>query len=63
MAKINRSTYMKVVQQNKRLLQDIKIITGPISVDGILLGAKYRKEFEDQQKMVQAIMSLIKENE
>ena len=47
MAHVKRSTYQKVVKENKRLKKDIKILAGPLTAERILLVAKWRKGFQD----------------
>lgn len=48
MSKVNRSTYQKVVEENKRLVDDIKIL---ISIDDlpkkVICISKWKKYFND----------------
>ncbi|MEK6829835.1 MAG: hypothetical protein AABY15_06980 [Nanoarchaeota archaeon] len=59
MTKISRSTYMKVVGENRRLLKDIKTLTGPMSPERITTSLKYRKMFEDEKKMMKMIERIL----
>lgn len=44
-AYVKRSTYQKVVEENKRLLRDIKILSGEPSAEKMLLTQKWRDKF------------------
>jgi len=43
---VKKSTYQKVVEQNKRLENDIKILVGSLTPEKIALVQKYRNEFK-----------------
>ncbi len=54
MSKVSRSVYQKVVEENKRLLSDIEILTEntfPSSSLKILVLAKWRKYFDEQKRV------------
>lgn len=53
MSKISRSEYQKVVEENKRLLADIRILTSEgLSADKILLTGKWREHFKQENDIV-----------
>lgn len=64
--KVNRSTYQKVVEENKRLLKDIKTLVAPISAEQLLVKHKWRIKFESEQEydslLKQAVSSFIENN-
>jgi len=60
MAHVKRSTYQKVVEENKRLLKDIKtFIYGDIP-SIIFLKSDYRKKFEDEKNFNQLMKQISK---
>jgi hypothetical protein len=46
MTHVKRSTYQKVVEENKQLKKDIKILALPLTAERVLLIAKWRKVFQ-----------------
>lgn len=57
MSNVSRSTYQKVVEENKKLLADIKVLVGEHSVERAILRAKWTDKFKDQE----AFGNLLKE--
>ena len=59
MSKVNRSTYQKAIEENKRLLADIKLLTEKhTSAEQILCIGKWRKKFrEEKPKHFNALMN------
>lgn len=49
MAEVKRSTYQKVVEENKRLLKDIKTLVYGDIPQIIFLKDKYRKKFQAEK--------------
>ena len=68
MSKVNRSTYQKVVEENKRLLNDIKLLVedGLPSAEKILCIGKWRDKFKKEKDfndlMRQAVKQYIKDH-
>lgn len=51
MSKVNRSTYQKAIEENKKLLADIKLLTEKhISAEQILCIGKWRKKFREEKE-------------
>lgn len=52
MSKVSRSTYQKVVEENKRLLKDIKplVESDPMSDEHFACYLKWRNKFEQERK-------------
>jgi hypothetical protein len=50
MSKVNRSTYQKVVEENKKLLNDIKTLVYGDIPSVIFLKHKYRQQFEKERE-------------
>lgn len=51
---VKRSTYQKVVEENKRLLIDIKILTEEqydLTGERILLKMKWQKKFKEEREL------------
>ncbi|MDY8137586.1 hypothetical protein [Aquimarina sp. 2201CG5-10] len=51
MSKVNRSTYQKVVEENKRLLRDIKVLVNGSIPEVIFLKDKYQKRFKSEKEL------------
>ena len=68
MSKVNRSTYQKVAEENKRLLADIKLLVedGMPSAEKILCIGKWRDKFKKEKEfnalMKQAAKRYIKDH-
>jgi len=68
MSKVNRSTYQKAVEENKKLIADIKILVedGLPSAEKILCIAKWREKFKKEKEfnslMKQAARQYIKDH-
>lgn len=68
MSKVNRSTYQKVVEENKRLLADIKLLVedGLPSSEKILCIGKWRDKFKKEKEfndlMRQAAKQYVKDH-
>ena len=50
MSAINRSTYQKKCEENKRLLTDIKILAGPINAERARCAKKWRDKFRKEDE-------------
>lgn len=50
MSHVKRSTYQKVVEKNKKLKNDIKILVAPTSMQQLLVKRKWRLIFEGKQR-------------
>lgn len=57
MSNINRSTYQKLKEENKRLIRDIKILVGEHCVERAKVRAKWTDKFNQQN----AFIDLLKE--
>ena len=51
MSKINRSTYQKVCEENKRLLLDIQTLVGKPSIEKVTVTEKWRSKFSQDSKL------------
>lgn len=64
MSKISRSVYQKVKEENKRLLNDIKLLVQETpSADKILCIIKWRELFEKEREFNEAIKTLLTQND
>lgn len=62
MSKVNRSTYQKVVEENKRLLADIKLLTEKhTSAEQILCIVKWRKKFREEKELNSLMKKTVKQ--
>lgn len=61
MSKVSRSVYQKVKEENKRLLIDIKILTGDISARRIQLVMKWRDFFRKEAEFNQMLKEICRE--
>lgn len=48
MSKVNRSIYQKVVEENKALIADIKLMVSDLSVEQLLCKAKWLVKFKEE---------------
>ena len=57
---VSRSTYQKLKEKNKKLLQDIHILTkeGFPSADKILTIAKWRKKFAEERELFEMLKEI-----
>jgi hypothetical protein len=58
-AYVRRSTYQHVVEENKKLLNDLRIISSDKSGAGVLLANQWREKFANDQQLNDSIMELI----
>jgi hypothetical protein len=58
-AYIRRSIYQKVVEENKKLLSDIKILVGDYGPAKLALSDKWEKKFESDQKLNDTIWEIL----
>ena len=49
MSHVSRSVYQKVVEENKQLIADIKVLVGEHCVERAILRAKWTDKFKDQK--------------
>ena len=64
MSNISRSEYQRVVEENKKLMKDIEILTSEgLSVDKILLKEKWRKHFKSEKDIVLELIKAAKRHE
>ena len=57
---VSRSIYQKVVEENKRLKKDIKVMACGHMVDAIQMRIKWRKHFEDENRFNNIIKKMIR---
>lgn len=61
MSKVNRSTYQKSCELNKKLRHDIKVLVmDPTSLEGIELRHKWKKRFMEEKLMNQVLRVMAK---
>jgi len=58
MSQVSRSTYQKVVEENKRLLKDIKTMVYGDIPSIIFLKEKYRKKFQSEKDFNQMMKNI-----
>lgn len=60
MSQVSRSEYQKVVEENKRLLNDIRILTTEgFSLEKILMIKKWRDHFEEKDRFSNWIKGIL----
>ena len=62
MSAISRSVYQKKCEENKRLLADIKVLTGPMSAERIQCAIKWREKFNKDDEFNRMIKEFLKSN-
>ena len=60
---VSRAKYQAVVEENKKLLADIKVLVGEMDSKRIILSAKYRAKFEKEQQFINDLKSLLAKSE
>lgn len=51
MSKVNRDTYQKAIEENKRLLADIKLLVMEgMTANGLLCRCRWKEKFENDKK-------------
>jgi hypothetical protein len=62
MSKVNRSTYQKAIQENKRLIADIKLLVeAGFSAEKILCIKKWREKFNEEKEFNLMLMQAVKQ--
>lgn len=56
---VSRAKYQSVVEENKKLLADIKVLVGEMDSKRIVLSAKYRAKFEKEEQFINQLKSLL----
>ena len=63
MSQVSRSEYQKLAEENKRLLNDIRILTTEgFSMEKILMIKKWRESFEEKDKFKNWIKGILGKN-
>jgi hypothetical protein len=58
MSKVSRSVYQKLKEENKRLLRDIEILVGPVSMERINMYKKWQAHFRDEKEFIEILKSV-----
>lgn len=56
---VSRAKYQSVVEENKKLLADIKVLVGEMDSKRIILSAKYRAKFEKEEQFINELKTLL----
>lgn len=56
---VRRSVYQKVVEENKKLLNDIRILTGDLTTKSVMLGAEWKERFRKDSELKDFIREII----
>ena len=60
MSSVSRSVYQKLKEENKRLMNDIFIITmKPLTLESINVRSKWKKKFTEDQEFNQLLRELL----
>jgi len=59
---VSRSAYQKLAEENKKLMADIKILSGPYTGEKLLVMTKWRTKFEKDKMFCDLIKSMVKQN-
>jgi len=52
---VSRSVYQKVVEENKKLLNDIRILTGELTGERIIVATFWKKKFQRDKELIDMI--------
>lgn len=55
MSKVKRSTYQKVVEENKRLINDIRTLVDGVPPAKILCSIKWKEKFKEEREFQEAM--------
>ena len=62
MSKVSRSTYQKVVEENKRLLNDLRIICDyPVGADATIKRMEYADRFAKEREQRGLIKTMVRQ--